>query len=115
MKKEISGISNDTFQILMEHDYPGNVRELKNIIEYACAVCEENKIGVSSLPSYLISNTNQVTRPRWPSLLCKKDKLSKETLINILQECKWQRKEAAALLNISRSTLWSKMKKYRLI
>ena len=51
--KEIQGLSPEVFPILMSHDFPGNVRELENIIEYATVVCKDHWIGIEHLPEYL--------------------------------------------------------------
>lgn len=52
-KKEFTGFSAEARTLLAAYDYPGNVRELKNIVEYAAMVCQEPEIGVSSLPALL--------------------------------------------------------------
>ena len=52
-KKEIRGFSAEARTLLAAHDYPGNVRELRNIVEYAAMVCAEPLIGVDSLPGHL--------------------------------------------------------------
>ena len=51
--KEIDGISEDTLQILMRHPFPGNVRELENILEFAFILCRSGFIQVEHLPEYL--------------------------------------------------------------
>lgn len=50
--KQIKGFSTEALRCLMEYPYPGNVRELKNIVEYAVNVCREDTIQVHHLPSY---------------------------------------------------------------
>jgi two-component system, NtrC family, response regulator AtoC len=52
-KKPIRGFSANALRILMGYSYPGNVRELKNIVEYASNVCQEDKIQPEHLPAYL--------------------------------------------------------------
>jgi two-component system, NtrC family, response regulator AtoC len=52
-KKPIKGFSSDGLRILLAYSYPGNVRELKNIVEYASNVCQEDKIQPEHLPAYL--------------------------------------------------------------
>jgi two-component system, NtrC family, response regulator AtoC len=54
-KKPIKGFSANALRILLVYDYPGNVRELKNIVEYASNVCQENQILAEHLPAYLTS------------------------------------------------------------
>jgi len=52
-KKPIKGFSTDAQRILLAYPYPGNVRELKNIVEYASNVCQDDQIQPEHLPAYL--------------------------------------------------------------
>ena len=51
--KEIQGLSAEVLPVLMSHDFPGNIRELENILEYATVVCKNDLIGIEHLPEYL--------------------------------------------------------------
>jgi PAS domain S-box-containing protein len=51
--KNISGLSEDVMYVLLKHDYPGNVRELQNILEYAFILCPKGFIQIEHLPEYL--------------------------------------------------------------
>jgi DNA-binding NtrC family response regulator len=51
--KDLSGVSEDVMQVLMHHPFPGNVRELENVIEYAFILCRQGFIQVEHLPEYL--------------------------------------------------------------
>lgn len=57
--KKIDGVSEDVMHLLIRHDYPGNVRELENIIEYAFILCPTGFIGVDHLPEYIQPNRNR--------------------------------------------------------
>jgi PAS domain S-box-containing protein len=52
-KKNIKGISPEALRVLCSHDFPGNVRELKNIMEFAAMVCTDDNIGIGHLPGHL--------------------------------------------------------------
>lgn len=52
-KKDITGISPEALRLLCSHDFPGNVRELKNIMEFAAMVCTDQHIGIEHLPGHL--------------------------------------------------------------
>lgn len=56
-KKEIQGFTSDARSLLAAHDYPGNVRELRNIVEYAAMVCPGSEIDLDSLPAHLAQMT----------------------------------------------------------
>ena len=49
----VTGISQAALSLLMFHDYPGNIRELENIIEHALVLCPEGEIGIHCLPENL--------------------------------------------------------------
>ncbi|MBW2348752.1 MAG: sigma 54-interacting transcriptional regulator [Deltaproteobacteria bacterium] len=111
--KEIRGISPEVLSILMSYDFPGNVRELQNLIEYASVICTEDLIGPRHLPDYLRPG---VPRPRireaapTPSL---RD-MERDLILGILEKNAWSRKDTAQQLGIHPSTLWRKMKRYRI-
>lgn len=67
-KKPIKGFSADARRILLGYAYPGNVRELKNIVEYASNVCQEEQIGAQHLPGYLTSPVAGDAAAQGPSL-----------------------------------------------
>ncbi len=59
MGKSIEDVSKDVMNILMEYDYPGNVRELENIIEHACVMCQGTRIRTAHLPPELSSKVRE--------------------------------------------------------
>ncbi|BCS88476.1 Fis family transcriptional regulator [Pseudodesulfovibrio sediminis] len=61
--KSIQGVSEDTLHVLMHHDFPGNVRELENILEYAFILCPGDFIQVEHLPEYLQSDLARASGP----------------------------------------------------
>ncbi|MEJ5299644.1 MAG: sigma-54 dependent transcriptional regulator [Thermodesulforhabdaceae bacterium] len=108
-KKSLKNITSDAMKLLLEYDWPGNVRQLENAISHAVVLAqpEETSITASHLPSFLRSqkiNDDQVSLYEQEKTLIKK----------ILEECKGNKHEAARRLRISRSTLYSKLKRYGL-
>lgn len=61
--KQVDGLSEDVMQILMRHDFPGNVRELENILEFAFILCSSGFIQVDHLPEYLRPRQSGSTDP----------------------------------------------------
>ena len=112
------GISEDALQILLNYSYPGNVRELENILEHALIICREESIGPGHLPDYLLH--------RRPNLLKDKDRVpdsqaqktagpsEREHLLAVLRKHGWNRSKTAGELGIDRTTLWRKIKKFDL-
>ena len=110
MKKPIPDISEAAIKILLNCHYPGNIRELENIIEHAIILCQEDVIAPSHLPSYILANPD--------SQGVKKEKVSPEKvlerqqIVELLFRNSGSRKKTADLLGMDRTTLWRKMRKY---
>ena len=98
--------------ILLHYDYPGNIRELENIIEHACLLCPGDHIQVDHLPLFL----QPLPFTQKKGLLSgKKRTLDEEGLIrDTLKATHWNRQETARALKMDRTTLWRKMKHFDL-
>ena len=109
--KDIAGVSDAVMARLMEHDYPGNVRELENIIEQAFVLCRGGMIELNHLPPELRPTTTSGREDAQPMSLRAMEKfLISETL----QRHKGNRKEAARDLGINVSTLHRKIKSFQI-
>jgi len=114
---------------LQEYYYPGNVRELRNIVEYAVTICEGSKILPKHLPAYLSDmkepSTPYLAKPEVPfqpetsseDLADREEmetwsSMEKRLILQALVKAKGRRIKAAELLGWGRSTLWRKMKQY---
>ncbi|MBW1732691.1 MAG: sigma 54-interacting transcriptional regulator [Deltaproteobacteria bacterium] len=109
--RNIQGISPEVLSCFMKYPFPGNIRELENIIEYAFILCKSNHIELQHLPLE-ISEWSKFHN-RLPPL----DPFSAEEaekIRQLLQRNQGNRMKTARELGISRSTLWRKIKKYRL-
>jgi PAS domain S-box-containing protein len=107
--KDISGVSEETLAILMHHDYPGNVRELENIIEHAFILCRSGLIEPDHLPSCFIPKESGQLPVR-ASLTAMERRFIYETLMSN----NWNRLATARELGINKTTLWRKMKKLKI-
>jgi len=105
--KDISGISPDALALLMNHDYPGNVRELENVLEHAFVLCPDATIEIHHLPEDLVAHYLPSHRPGRLSL----QDIERHYLLDTLRRHGGDRRAAAAELGMHRSTLWRKMKK----
>lgn len=110
-------ISPETLNIILSYDWPGNVRELKNVIEAAMNFCRGNIIEPEALPYFLFSSnlTGTTYKTHDIDLRGSINKTEKEQLIAVLKQCEGSRKEAARILNLSKSTLYRMMKKHNLL
>lgn len=106
--KEVAGVSDDALACLMAHGYPGNIRELENLIERAFVVCHTGLIQREHLP------VNLCSMPVLDSLeathLNSLDQLEASFLMNALRRNNWSRLETARQLGIHKTTLFRKMK-----
>ncbi|MBU2491262.1 MAG: sigma 54-interacting transcriptional regulator [Bacteroidetes bacterium] len=112
MGKLISGVSDEVIEILMSHDFPGNIRELENIIEHSFVMCKEDVIQTRDLPLEITSNskttgTNNIH-------LKPKEIAEREIIITALKKNNYNKINTAEELGINRSTLWRKLNKYKI-
>ena len=110
----VSRIAEDAMDILLNYDYPGNIRELENIIEHACVLCQGELIERRHLPMYLQATLSRaedqiVARP---DVVEARDQRERGLIVEVLKEHRWHRQKAAQALGMDRTTLWRKMKKY---
>jgi len=105
LDKDISGISPDALNILMSYDYPGNVRELENIIEHGCVLCPGSLVRAKDLPDWLRPPPKEINAAS--SL----EQVEKQFIISVLTKNNWNRLAAARELKIHKTTLFRKMKK----
>lgn len=115
----IRALSTGALTLLMAHDFPGNVRELENIIEYATLVCKEEQMGLSHLPDYLKQASK--TPFHGPANAGPVngsgtfDSIERNFVLENLQENNWNRSVTAARLGIHPSTLWRRMKRLKIV
>ena len=113
--KSITGISDDVMRLLEAYDYPGNIRELGNIIASAVVLENGQTLGRGSLPAYLVK---AVTRagPSVPRDVRKTlDELEAEHIRIVLEHTAGNRTATAAILGISRVGLLAKMRKFGIV
>lgn len=109
--KDITEISSDAMRLLLNYSWPGNVRELENCIEHAVVLARETHIEAADLPDLLHdASAREDVSNNSATIMENEARLLKEAL----DECNWNKKEAARRLGISRNTLYRKLKKYQI-
>jgi len=112
--KELQGLSPEVLPVLMVHDFPGNIRELENMMEYATVVCKNNLIGAEHLPDYLRKGSGVGPRKTADAaeqpVLALRD-MERNLLYETLKRNDWNRRITAAQMGIHPTTLWRKMKR----
>jgi len=112
-QKKIRAISREAMTLLENYAFPGNVRELENILERAVALCQGEVIQARDLPPDLTEvELYSYQRPGGP--LLNLEELERDYIRHILQLTGGVRSRAAKILGIDRASLWRKMKKYEL-
>jgi DNA-binding NtrC family response regulator len=109
--KDVAGVSEDAMARLMAHEFPGNVRELENIIEQAFVLCRGGMIEPHQLPSELRPNDSAASKAVASSDLLG---MEKRLIEDTLRRCKGNRKRSARALGIDVSTLYRKIKSFRI-
>ncbi len=109
-RKEITHISDEALQILMRHEFSGNIRELQNIIEHAIIMCPSIVIEKAHLPEYLIKES---VSPATAAGVTPQnmEEFERMRIEDALAVCRYNKKEAAQKLGIHVTTLWRKMKR----
>ncbi|MGD8917242.1 MAG: sigma-54 dependent transcriptional regulator [Syntrophobacterales bacterium] len=109
--KTIEGFSDEAMEVLMNYEYPGNIRELENIVERAVVLCNEAEILTKHLPQELGQYTLKVYRQssrQFPTL----EENEVEYVSWILKQVDGNKTRAAEILGIDRVSLWRKLKRW---
>ncbi|MBT8368689.1 MAG: sigma 54-interacting transcriptional regulator, partial [Deltaproteobacteria bacterium] len=107
--KNITEFRPEAMRRLLDYPWPGNVRELENSVEHAVVLAHGNRIEVSDFPSFLNHRKSGLEPVGSPGTIMENEaKLLKE----VLEDCRWNKKQAAERLGISRNTLYRKLRKY---
>jgi len=117
-KRGIKGISSEAMKLLLDYPWPGNVRELENVLERAVVLSTSEVLGVDVLPDHMLHGPVTVPQAAGGENYSLKEVLKepeKQIICKALEQAGWNRKKAAHLLNINRTTLYNKMKEYQLL
>lgn len=114
--KELKGVSRQVQKLFLQYRWPGNVRELENVLERASMLCKKEFIDSEDLPKYLQDHSSLahdipfINKERLSTL----NELEKEYIVYLLKTTEHNLRKTAKILNISRTTLYNKLKKYNI-
>ena len=116
LSKPIRKFDKECMNALMSYDYPGNIRELENIVERAVVLAEDDVIHISDLPDEIQYRKKgifdrQIVAPEKTKSI---NEMEKDVICKTLLECSWNQSMAARLLGLSRDNLRYRMKKYKI-
>ncbi|OLC53814.1 MAG: hypothetical protein AUH92_05190 [Acidobacteria bacterium 13_1_40CM_4_69_4] len=105
--KTMRGFSSEAMEVMTRYSWPGNVRELENVVERTVILSKGDLIELSDLPPNLKDGAVEGAEVKLS--LYENERLY---ILKTLAECNWNKKLAASVLSINRSSLYSKLKKY---
>lgn len=119
LNKSVTGFNDDVLEIFNFYSWPGNIRELRNVIRRAVLVEQGTTISIKSLPPEIISSRNNrlnatLTNSQPENLKDLKEMAERELILTTLEKVRYNKSKAATILNIDRKTLYNKMKQYGL-
>lgn len=118
--KSIKKVGTEAIKRLMEHTWPGNIRELENAIEHAFVICNSDQIELKDLPVEIREQNSRIEKVSGVSEHIYTDadkintsvKLTKNSLLELLEECNWNKAEVGRRIQKSRTSVWKYMKKW---
>ena len=116
--RNVSGFDAQVAEIFRKYDWPGNLREMKNVIKRAVLLTSEGLIKVGALPAEMLETVrnppqrNASETPQIYDLKALQETQEKEMIIKTLHEVRFNKSKAARILNIDRKTLYLKIEKY---
>ncbi len=111
LAKNIQSFSPEAMDLIFSHNWPGNVRELENAVERSMVLAKDYIVVPRDLPSELRADESGVSLPDRTADL---ELREKEHIRSVLEQCDWNKYKAAKMMGISRSTLYSKIRKHGL-
>lgn len=112
--KQLEEITEEAMGVLLRYPFPGNVRELQNVMEYAVVLCRSEQVEATCLPTYLSDASCCSVAPTTKSRRNLLGEAEADIILQTLHQHQGHRGKTAAALGIDKSTLWRKIKKYAL-
>jgi two-component system response regulator HydG len=114
LERNVQHISDETMNILLNYDWPGNLRELKNVIKRMVLLTPTDTAETTSLPDEMLLSVHQRPKPFGSDLKAQNEVNEKSLIMETLLKVKYNKSKAAKMLNIDRKTLYSKIDRYEI-
>jgi two-component system NtrC family response regulator len=110
-------IGDDALELLQRYNWPGNIRELENVVERLSVLATGNAIGAADLPAEVRTSRSRIASIglKLPDEGINLEEVEKEILVQALEKHHWNQTRASRYLNISRKTLIYRMEKFGLV
>jgi transcriptional regulator with PAS, ATPase and Fis domain len=110
--KRVQCVQEDVLALFQRYNWPGNIRELENILNASVHLSSDSLIGMTDLPDYLTEETRGIQKKTLKEIV---EETEKQAIEQALKNCQYDRNKAAMMLGIGNSTIYEKIKKYQLI
>jgi two-component system response regulator HydG len=115
LKRNVKQLSPEVLDVFRKYDWPGNIRELKNIVKRLVLLSKGETAIKEDLPEEMLLDMEQPALPKeGTDLKALQESKERELILQTLKETKHNKSKTAKLLNIDRSTLYAKMQKYNI-
>ena len=116
LHRNVKSFDEEVMKIFENYDWPGNLREMKNVVKRAVLLSTEDKITTKALPTEMLDNIRERANKQKTTgvydLKALQEVQEREMIVKTLQEVRYNKSKAARILNIDRKTLYLKMDKY---
>lgn len=109
MGKDVVGFDDSVMDIFRHYNWPGNLREMRNVVKRATLLCQDDFITPEHIPTEL---SEHLLEPMFEDLALKRERNEVDLIREALAKCHNNKSEAARMLKIDRKTLYNKMKLY---
>lgn len=113
--KKVKGFEEDVMTLFERYDWPGNLREMKNVVKRAVLLTSGDMVRMEAIPQEMTSSVRESSKEKSApvyDLKALQEVQERETIMKTLQEVRYNKSKAARILNIDRKTLYMKMEKY---
>ena len=110
LKKNVHGFSDEVWNVFRQYHWPGNLRELQNVVKRAVLLTNGDEVDLSALPKEVLRTDGKVTNPENIS----KSDFEKDQIIKALKKTNYNKSKAAKLLQVTRKTLYNRINHYNL-
>lgn len=116
--RDVRQLSPEVEQLFRSYDWPGNLRELKNVVKRMVLLTRDETVMASALPEDMVASISEpktqppVVTDSNPDLKLHSEAHERQLILDVLQKVKYNKSKAAQMLNIDRKTLYNKIEKY---
>jgi len=111
IRKRVTSIDADVYSVMRRYDWPGNIRELENVIEAGVHLSNDMVMGIDALPEYIKGHNEKIFERSLKDIL---EETEKKIIERALKNYEFDKNKAAKALGVGNSTIYEKIKKYQI-